>query len=204
MSYYTKTIVVNSPPGSGGIFCRELIRNNLAADIVWPLHDLYGFQKDDVNVCVIRDPYDSLASAIEVGFFDVTDYIKDFYNNDIDLMINDQLMWHLSNYMRFLNLSEKFIYITPVTFDFLTNRPDAFLKYISNKFEIDFLEKSVSAEETKTLIKSDSRHSTRAPREKTDLRKKIDDIVRDYEPVKYAYQEYIRLVDTIQSTENML
>jgi hypothetical protein len=151
-----------------------------------------------VNICVIRSPYDSLASAIEVGFFDVTDYIKDFYGNDIDLMIQDQLMWHLSNYMRFLNLAEKFDHIDTVSFKFLTEEPDQFLNSVSEKFEIDFLKNRVSAEETKSLIKSDSRHSTRAPREKTELRTRIDKIVKNYEPVHYAHKEYLIFKNTIR------
>lgn len=201
---YNKTIVVNSPPGSGGIFCRELLRNNLAAELVWPIHEITGFQKDDINICVIRNPYDVLASGIEAGFLEVPQGIKDFFMNDIDLMISDQLPLHLSTYYRFLNLSKKLDYITPVSFKFLTEDPDKFLAYIANKFEIDFLDKSVSAEETQSLIKSDSRHSTRAPREKTELRKKIDEVVKNYEPVKHALQEYLILKDILQSTENML
>jgi hypothetical protein len=201
---YAKTIVVNSPPGSGGIFCRELLRNNLAAELVWPLHEITGFQKDDINICVIRNPYDVLASGIEAGFLEIPERIREFYNDNVDLMISDQLPLHLSTYYRFLNLAQKVDYITPVTFKFLTEQPEKFLKLISDKFEIDFLDKRVSAEDTKSLIKSHSGHSTRAPREKTEFREKLDHIVKNYEPLKHAHQEYLLFKDTIQSTENML
>jgi hypothetical protein len=120
MGHYTKTIVVNSPPGSGGIFCRELLRNNLAAEIVWPLHDLFKFQKNDINICVVRNPYDTLASGIEVGFKEVPEMIQSFYMNNVDLMIQDQLPLHLSNYYRFMDRAKTFDYITPVSFKFLT------------------------------------------------------------------------------------
>jgi hypothetical protein len=133
-----KTIVVNSPPGSGGIFCRELLRNNLAAEIVWPIHDLFKFQKNDINICVVRNPYDTLASGIEVGFKEVPEMIQNFYMNNVDLMIQDQLPLHLSNYYRFMDRAKNFDYITPVSFKFLTEQPDKFLNYISTKFEIDF------------------------------------------------------------------
>jgi hypothetical protein len=203
MSQYTKTIVVNSPPGSGGIFCRELIRNNLAADIVWPVHDLFGFQKDDVNICVIRNPYDSLASGIEAGFLDIPQHIRDFYMDDTDLMISDQLPLHLSNYYRFLDRAKDFDYITPVSFKFLTEQPEKFLQYISNKFQIPFKD-NISAEEVKTQIANEKNSSTRVPREKTEFRKKIDDLVKNYEPIKHAHQEYLLLKDVLQSTENMI
>ena len=186
------------------MFCRELIRNNLAVEVVWPIHDLFGFQKDDINICVIRDPYHSLASGIEVGFSEVPESIKEFYMNDIDLMIKDQLPMHLSNYYRFMNRAKDFEYIHPVTFEFLTGEPEKFLADISSKFRIEFSNKRISAEETKSLIKSDSRHSTRAPREKTEFREKLDRIVKNYEPLKHAHQEYLLFKYTIQSTENML
>jgi hypothetical protein len=203
MGHYTKTIVVNSPPGSGGIFCRELLRNNLAAEIVWPLHDLFKFQKNDINICVVRNPYDTLASGIEVGFKEVPEMIQSFYMNNVDLMIQDQLPLHLSNYYRFMDRAKTFDYITPVSFKFLTEQPDKFLNYISTKFEIDF-KGNVSAEDVKLQIAREENHSTRVPREKTEFRKRVDEFVKNYEPVKHAHKEYLLFRDTIQSTENML
>jgi hypothetical protein len=173
MDSYTKIIVINSPPGSGGIFCRELLRNNLAAHTVWPLHNLFGFQKDDINICVIRNPYDTLSSGIEAGFLEIPQHIRDFYMDDTDLMISDQLPLHLSNYYRFMNLAQKLDYITPVSFKFLTEDPDGFLHYISKKFKINFLENGLSPEEVKTQILNNQTQSTRVPRDKTELRKKI-------------------------------
>lgn len=203
MNFYTKTVVVNSPPGSGGIFCRELIRNNLAAGMVWPVHDLFGFQKDDINICVIRNPYDSLASGIEVGFKEVPEMIQDFYNNDVDLMLKDQLPMHLSNYYRFMDRAKYFDYITPISFEFLTGKPEKFLQHISDKFDIPF-KANISAEEVKAQIANEKNSSTRVPRDKTEFRKKIDELVKKYEPVKHAYAEYLLFKDTIQSTENMI
>jgi len=204
MNKYPKTIVVNSPPGSGGIFCRELIRNNLKAEIVWPWHDLNGFQQDDINICIIRNPYDVLASGIEVGFTSIPDEIRDFHNNDEDAMLSDQVVWHLYHYHKFLKLAQTEEYITPVSFQFLTEEPEKFLSFISNKFDVDFKESRMSAEEVKNKIKEEVEHMTRAPREKTDFRKKIDEIVKNHDPVKHAYEKYLLLTDILQSTENML
>ena len=211
MDSYTKTIVINSPPGSGGIFCRELIRRNIKAEIVWARHDLFKFQRDDINICIIRDPYDVLASGIEVGFRDIPKDIRDFYLDDEDLMISDQLPLHLSVYYRFLNLAKKLDYITPVSFKFLTEDPDKFLEYIASKFDLEFKDTGpnhdlnrVSAEDIKKHIRNEVAHATRAPREKTEFRKKIDDIVKNYEPVKHAYKEYLLMTDLLQSTESML
>ena len=41
-------------------------------------------------------------------------------------------------------------------------------------------------------------------RQKTEFRKRVDEFVKNYEPVKHAHKEYLLFRDTIQSTENML
>jgi hypothetical protein len=204
MNSYSKTIVLNSPPGSGGIFCRELLNHNLEAELVWPKHNLLGFQKNDVNICVIRNPYDVLASGIEVGFKDLPKEIEEFFMGDVDLMISDQLPYHVGNYYRFLNFAKKVDYVTPISFEFLTEQPDKFLQHISQKFDIPFRKNLVTSEEVKAIISRHEDQSTRVPREKTDFRKKIDEVVKKYKPVENLYSEYILFKDTIQSTENML
>lgn len=197
MDSYSKTIVINSPAGSGGIFCRELIRGNIESEIVWPRHRAMGFQKDDINICLIRDPYDVIASAVEVGFEEVPEEVKDFYNNDEDTMIYDQMIWHLMKYFRFLNLAQRMDYITPVSFKFLTEEPDKFLESIAEKFELNFKANRLSVEDVKTNIRNEKEHMTRVPRDKTDFRKKIDEVVRNYEPIKLAHEEYVRVINSI-------
>jgi hypothetical protein len=204
MSPYDKTIVVNSPRGSGGIFCRELMRNNFEAQIVWPRHHLEKFQKDDINICVVRNPYDVLASGFEADYYFMPEQYKDFYMNDFDFIINCQMPRLLSDYYRFMVACKKLDYVTPISFEFLTEQSDKFLNHMSKKFDITFKPNYKTAETIKDQIANQSEISTRVPREKTELRKKVDEYVNNYEPLNHAYKEYLVYRDAIQSTENML
>lgn len=202
-------VIINSPPGSGGIFARELIRNNLKAEMIWPLHKLDGFEKDSVNICIIRNPYECLASGLEAGFKDKDSrnqeeldwYARDPYNATLTV-----LPFTLKIYNEFLDACENLEYVTPISFEFLTQHPEKFLKYVSEKFNIDFRADSErsSAEETKIQIASHETHGARVPRETTEMRKIMDPVVSEYPEVKDAYDRYLILKNTIQSTENML
>ena len=204
-----KPVIVNSPPGSGGIFARELIRNNLKTEMIWPLHQLDGFKKDTANICMIRNPYDCLASGLEAGFIDkdlrtqeeLDWYISDTYNAALKV-----LPLTLEIYHKFLDACRDLEYVTPISFEFLIEHPEKFLKYISKKFEIDFVPESqrVSAEDTKLLIASNESHKTRVPRNTTEMRKIIDSVVREDLAVQRVYERYLVLKNTIQLTENML
>jgi len=203
------TVIINSPPGSGGIFARELIRNNLKAEMIWPLHQLDGFKNDTVNICMLRNPYDCLASGLEAGFIDKdlrTQEELDWYISDTHNAALTVLPYTLEIYHKFLDACRDLEYVTPITFEFLIDYPEKFLKYISEKFEIDFVPESqrMSAEDTKLLIASNESHETRVPRNTTEMRKIIDSVVREDIAVQRAYERYLVLKDSIQSTENML
>lgn len=204
MTDTSKVVVVNSPPGSGGIFCRELIRNNFDVRIVWPLHYVEKFQKNDINICVVRNPYDAISSSFEVGYQFMPEEYKEFYMDDIDFTLSLVVPRHLSDYYRFMAASKRLDYVTPVSFEFLTEQPDKFLSHISKKFDLAFKPQYKNADIVKSLIANTPETSTRVPREKTEFRKKIEEHVNNYEPIKHAYQEYLLYKEDIQSTENML
>jgi hypothetical protein len=202
-------VIINSPPGSGGIFARELIRNNLKAEVIWPLHQLDGFKEDSINICIIRNPYECLASGLEAGFRDKdsrTQEELDWYDRDPYNATLTVLPFTLKIYNDFLDACENLEYVTAISFEFLTENPEKFLKYISEKFKIDFRpeQERVSAEDTKLMIASNESHGTRVPRETTEMRKIMDPVVSEYSEVKDAYDRHLILKNTIQLTENML
>jgi hypothetical protein len=206
---FDKTIVNCSPPGSGGIFARELIKNNLKVKLIWARHALNELNPEGINICIIRDPYDCLASGIEVGFIDKNhrsqEQINYYASNTFESTLK-VLPRHLQNYYEFLDACTNLKYVTTISFELLKNDPEKFLKYISEKFEIGFKDSKnrVSAENTKIQIANDPNHGTRVPRDTTRLRKDIDVVVRGYGPIEHAYKKYIILRDNIQLTENML
>lgn len=198
-----KRIVVNSPPGSGNVFCQHLIQQNLVAEIKWVNHDILGFEReaDSINIFILRSPYEVVASGIEIRFNDASEDHQSGFSDDVDFRIKDKIILHLGNYHRFINMARHYDSVTPVSFELLTKDPDGFLEYISKKFDIPFKKDRRSAEQIKEDIKGVKDVSTRVPREKSDFRKKIDLAVKKYEPLKHAYGEYILLRDEIQKDE---
>lgn len=197
-------IVVNSPTGSGNVFCQNLLLRNLDLELKWINHNILGFEKYANNLFILRNPYDVIASGIEIRFEDGSEDYESGFMDDIDFRIKDKMILHVANYQRFINMAQHYDYITTVSFEFLTKQPDKFLNFVSDKFDIPFAEKRHTAEDVIWQIANNKEIATRVPREKTELRKKIDLAVHNYEPLKHTYEEYILFRDTIQSTENML
>jgi len=195
-----KNIILNSPPGSGGFFTRSLIRKNLYADITWGIHDIFQFDKNEINLCILRNPYDSISSAVEQGFI-VKEYNQDYYK-DLDHFIIDSINANIYNYYSFISAYNFLDFVDFVDFDFVTNKPEIFLNYISEKFKIKLKEKRISAEEIKKELADPTyKVNTRTPREQTEIRKKINNIVENYDPLKNLYKEYILIKEKLQLTE---
>jgi hypothetical protein len=201
-----KQIALNSPPGSGNVFFQHLVQRNLNVDIKWSNHNLLGFEKNQDNIFLLRDPYDVIASGIEIRFINTAnEEDQNKFFDDVDFRIQDKIIRHHSEYNRFMNMAKWFSdEITTVTFDLLTKNPDKLLEFISKKFEVSFNESRHSAERVKKQIQDNKDISTRVPREKSDFRKKIDLAVRDHAPLENTFKEYILFRDKIQSTENMV
>jgi hypothetical protein len=207
MDSYTKTISINSPAGSGNVFCQYLFERNLDTKIKWSHHNVLAFEQREGthNIFLLRDPYDAVASGVEITILDTfNEKNQSVFFDDLDFKIKDKTIIQLAEYHRFMNIAERYDnVITTITFDFLTSTPDKCLEYVSKKFDIPFRKQGLSAERIKGEIKSIEDISTRVPREKSDLRKKIDLAVRDHIPLEYAYKQYILFRDNIQLTENI-
>lgn len=186
-----KTITVVSSAGSGNVFCQKLIKYNLKANLRWVNHDIKQADKNGINILIVRDPYKSIASALEIQFETFTEKEKliffgseEFVNNKVEALVE--------TYNNRLEHSKKFDYITPVSFELLTNQSDKFLEYISIKFQIPYLDTRLSADEVKKQLSLKKDLFNRVPRETTNLRKLIDSQVYKNKAVAEAYSEYIK------------
>ena len=65
-----KQVIVNSPAGSGNIFCMYMLRKYLEVDTVGKNHNPYAFEKSKLNLFLLRNPYDCIASGIEIFMLD--------------------------------------------------------------------------------------------------------------------------------------
>jgi hypothetical protein len=198
-----KTITIVSAAGSGNVFAQHLIRSNLMVNIRWVYHDLNQADKNGINLVFIRSPYENVASGLEIILSSMSKEKKDLVVSR-PRAIQNKVEDTLETYQRYINHSKKFDYITPVTFDLLTKNPDRFLKYISKKFDIPYTAKHFSGDSVKAHINSLEIDANRLPREKSDLRKAIDEVVYKNDKIAEEYQDYIKYRDVLQLTENML
>ena len=198
-----KTITIVSSAGSGNVFAQHLIRSNLMVNIRWVHHDLNQADKNGINLVFIRNPYENVASGLEVTLSYMSKEEKDLFVSR-PRAIRNRVENTLESYQRYINHSKKFDYITPVTFDLLTKNPDRFVRYISKKFDIPYAAKHFSSDSVKGHIDSLHAEANRLPREKSDFRKAIDKAVYKNDKIAEEYQQYIKYRDVLQLTENML
>lgn len=198
-----KKITVVSSAGSGNIFCQKLIKYNLKAKLGWTNHDIELSDKNGINILILRDPYKATASGLELQFDTFNEKEKEMFNKYPEF-IDNKINAIVQGYESRLEYAKKFDYIYPVTFEFLTQNSEKFLDYISKKFDIPYLETRVGAEEILNKISLTKDLYNRAPRDKSDLRKRIDYYVKYHESLIEPYKRYIEYIDILQSTENML
>lgn len=199
-----KKIIINSPAGSGGRFGRDLIWGNFKdIDVVWVIHEVGGFEKDQANICIIRNPYDALASGIESGFTDTVESQALIFNENAESSTIDTLPEQVKNYNDFLTVCQNSDYITSITFELLAERPEEFLKYVARKFDLNFKKETArtSPEELKSKLSNDGRNRTITPREKNKLRKSIDSIIKNDDSVKESYLDYLSFYESLLGGE---
>lgn len=195
-----KKILVNSSPGCGNTFCKRFMQLNFDATIVWQNHEINAFREWENVVFILRDPYDALASAIEVNIHDLSEKELEYYNANKEFRLEHKMLRNLRDYELMLNALDEFPLIKAVTFEFLTTQPKEFLNSMARYFDLKFLEGRV---DPKDLLRQMKEHSTaRAPREKSEERKEIDDMVRNHPDMPRVYKKYLKYKEKIQSTEN--
>lgn len=184
-------VTINSPPGSGNMFCQYLMTENLNFKLRWPNHDANLFDKDGLNLCILRNPYQTVASGIEIELVSMKKQHQDIALNNIDFFINKNMDDHIDRYNKFLYNSQNFDYVNSVDFEFLIKEPDQFLKNVSKKFDIHFRKDRLSVKEVKDMMKNDVGLASRLPREVSELRKKIDEAVNKSVKLNACYNKYI-------------
>lgn len=192
-----KIITINSPPGSGNMFCQYFMKENFEMLLRWVDHDPNLFDKNGINICIIRNPYATIASGVEVNFNSLNENQKETFLKHLDISINHSILGHLNTYNLFLDSVQKLEYVTPVGFNLLTQEPDLFLDRVAKKFDLTFKENRASAEDTRKKMRSIENLKDRLPREYSPLRKEIDIAVNNCDAIQAAYKRYIDIKSII-------
>ena len=192
-----KTVTINSPAGSGNVFSQALIDGNMYAHLRFGGHDMSQFEYNGINLFILRNPYDTISSGIEINFEALSWGEQEVFIEKFEYKIKDSVITQQWDYDRFLHYAQSFDYVTTVDFNLLTERPQEFLDAISKKFDIPFKEKRLATEDTISSLKKDRILRSRIPREPSEIRKKINLAVNSHEPLKYSYQAYSDYLDQI-------
>jgi hypothetical protein len=192
-----KTITINSPPGSGNMFCQYLMRENFEMVLRWVDHQPNLFDKNGINICILRNPYATIASGVEVNFNSLNKNEKETFLKHLDTAINYSISVHLNNYNLFLDSVQKLEYVTPVGFNLLTQDPDLFLDRVAKKFDLTFKENRIGAKDVRKKMKDIENLKDRLPRNYSPLRKKIDIAVNNCDAIQAVYKRYIDIKSTV-------
>ena len=194
-----------SPAGSGNTFAMYLLNKTLNCQIESLSHESRDLNKNGNQVFLLRNPYDCISSAIERHLDTVnTDSLEDeiININNIDDLVNEMNLY-TNEYYSFLKKAKNKKILFSSTFEFLTLNPIGFVKKASKFFDIEIdhshLNSNLSLEIFDGIKKS--KLANRAPRDKTESRNKIDDLVRNNVDINLFYKEYIEYRDILQSTE---
>jgi hypothetical protein len=192
-----KTITLNSPAGSGNMFCEYLMLYNLEFDLRWVQHNENLFDKDGLNLYILRNPYQTVSSGIEIHFNSLSKNIQDLILKNADYNINQWIDGYVRIYDKFLDNAKNFEYITTVDFEFLTKEPYQFLNDISKKFDIPFKKNKLSVEGVKYKMKNEAGLEHRLPREHSEFRNRINQAVNNNLKLKNSYNKYIEYKNLI-------
>jgi hypothetical protein len=181
-----------APAGSGSTFAQKLL-TEYAKDIryVNSYHDYNFFDNKMYNVALLRNPYDSVASGIELGI----KYIdKNQVKYNLKEVLNTMIYKKIKDYEFFLDTlnKEDNSYIMSYTFDSLIKNPEEFLIKFSNKFNINlkYFNKELLSKNILEEMKKNEFQKIRVPRETSEIRKIINEAVYNHESMKDLFIKY--------------
>jgi hypothetical protein len=199
-------IIINSPQGSGNNFARAALHNIDCPSIIKHEYQLLNSEKN--NIFILRNPYDSILSTIELLFLNNKKLIQESgtHNKQIDQVIDSQIARYL-NYLT--NYSNENVYA--VSFEFLTSNPKKFVENVTLKFNKKFDKNKfdlLSQESVmKTLIENSPERApfrNDNPRKKLDIREETKIYLIKDTKIQNLYPTYLHHKDILQSTENMI
>jgi hypothetical protein len=180
-----------SPAGSGSTFAHQMIEEYTNCKHVNSHHDYNFFDTKMFNIALLRNPYDSIASSIELE-------IKKIDENQVKYNLKKVLSTLIDNnikdYEQFLNKlnEEKNSYVMSYSFDSLIKNPEDFLIKFSNRFNVDLknFNKELISKNILEKMKKDEIQRVRVPRETSEIRSIINKAVLDSESMKDLFAKY--------------
>lgn len=178
---------------------------NLNCNVLPVNHNTNKLDDKDTNkIFLLRNPYDSIASAVELEISDLEK--QKMYAVNLSQQINqikELTLWYIDSYKIFIEKSKANKDVLAFTFEFLTQHTEKFINKVINTF--DLKSKNFIFNEYDYLgdVKKQSLPGRdRSPREKSENRILIDNVIKDMEEMKPLYEMYLGYKKEIEETEN--
>jgi hypothetical protein len=200
------TIYITSPAGSGNIYMREFLIENVYADVILHSHlekDILDYQN---HIFILRNPKDCIASGVFRHSKEKRSFMikKDESFDDFDTnKIKELIYTYTQNYINFLKSSKLKPNLYTIPFDYFFNNQVESLNKIAIKFNLK-LHNDIKISSNKNFIirkMMQTEHRIRIPSKKTENRLFVDSLVEEEPLYKEAHTLYL---DILQSTESML
>ena len=180
------TIIVISPAGSGMNFAVEALNIAFQERAIGGKHIRSEIDEFAKQIAIVRNPYDAVASGAERWIN--TSGHKDFDNKKADLIdIKDTaavkltIDSHSREYINFFKDIELIDNIKLFSFEFVTQNHNEFIKEVGKYFDINPIAEEVLHKDIFRKIDLNN-NSNRRPRETTEARKVIDEIIQKSYP----------------------
>lgn len=177
-------IIVISPAGSGMNFAVEALNIAFQERAIGGKHIRSEIDEFAKQIAIVRNPYDAVASGAERWIN--TSGHKDFDNKKADLIdikdtaaIKLTIDSHSREYINFFKDIELINNIKLFSFEFVTQNHNQFIKEVARYFNINPIVEEVLIKDIFNKIDLNNNRNRR-PREITEARKVIDDIIKKY------------------------
>lgn len=199
-----QNIIINSPQGSGNTFASFLVEKLSTCKQSYVCHEPSRLTSGEKQVVFIRNPYDSVSSATErhldsVGYRVINEKISIDNKKSLKNFISD----YIKTYKQFINGIDDNKNLLIILFEDLSSDPISVTKKINIFFNFEFIDQEkdfdVNVYIYNEMLKANV--ISRAPREKTDSRKIIEELIKTFSDIEVVYNQYLKVKEKLQLTE---
>ena len=178
-------LTINSYPRSGNVFF-SVFAGQIINTEIFAIHDPEKYSEKN-QVAIFRNPYESIASRCN----------RNAYGGMLDLNVLDKVPEYVEEYVYYVSKAlenKSSLYICD--FNNMKSNPEDEAKKIANFFNFAYRENKEAMSYTQNYMSKDlmTKWDGHMPREKDEMRLKIEDMVNKSSQLEYAYESYKKLV----------
>lgn len=179
------TILLSSPCGSGQTFAIELLKSNFDILCMSSGHEKKDLLNDALQVVILRNPYDAIASGAE-RYMNTSNHKGLLEEEKLNISDIEGIKYQISRgeeerYFEFFKDIENFKNIKIFSFELITENSKKFIDEVGKFFKHTPLH---NEKEENNIFKklAESGYANRIPREKSDSRIVIDNLILEMYP----------------------